>query len=135
MNSYPIQPCYLIQDNDPKHGSELCADALAKHDIPWVKKKILILYMTLFYSLYFFKNKIAPYSPDINIIELVWADCKRYLRKKLCETKEELIYRIHKYFKYKLTVKKCQSFINHLIKVNDFFIHTYKLNLIAFSIN
>jgi transposase len=63
---------------------------------------------------------MPPYSPDINIIELVWADLKRYIRKKLCETEEQLVYRIHKYFKYKLTVKKCRNFINHLTKVLKF---------------
>jgi len=36
MNKYPIQPCSLIQDNDPKHGSSLCADALAEKNITWV---------------------------------------------------------------------------------------------------
>jgi hypothetical protein len=43
MSSYPYKPCYLIQDNDPKHGSELCANALAKNNIPWVNKKVYYL--------------------------------------------------------------------------------------------
>ena len=51
----------------------------------------------------------------------MWADCKRYIRKKVCKTEAELVKRIQKYFKYKLTIQKCQKFITHLIKVGIFF--------------
>ena len=36
MNNYPLQPCRLIQDNDQKHASGLCAEALANENITWV---------------------------------------------------------------------------------------------------
>ena len=51
----------------------------------------------------------------------MWPDCKRYVRKKVCKTEAELVRRIQKYFKYKLTVQKCQNFISHLIKVGIFY--------------
>ena len=53
--------------------------------------------------------KIPPYSPDINVIELVWAKLKKYLRKKLCRTQRELVYRINKFFKYKMSPANCQK--------------------------
>ena len=31
INNHPFTPSYLIQDNDQKHGSVFCADALAKN--------------------------------------------------------------------------------------------------------
>lgn len=61
--------------------------------------------------------KIPPYSPDINVIELVWAKLKKYLRKKLCRTQRELVYRINKFFKYKMSPANCQKYINHINKV------------------
>ena len=63
------------------------------------------------------KIKIPPYSPDINIIELVWADLKKYIRKRVCKNKHELIYRIQKFFTYKMTIEKCQNYINSMDKV------------------
>ena len=51
MISYPIKPCYLIQDNDPKNVSELCAVALAKNNIPWVNKEV-VFYRNFRYLLF-----------------------------------------------------------------------------------
>jgi transposase len=57
------------------------------------------------------------YSPDINMIELIWAELKRYVRKKACNTTNELVHRIQKFFQYKLTVRKCRKYIRHLRRV------------------
>ena len=43
------------------------------------------------------KVKLTPYSPDINIIELVWAELKRFLRKKKLQTKEDIVSRVQKF--------------------------------------
>jgi hypothetical protein len=45
---------------------------------------------------------------------LLWADLKHYLRKKPSSTKEELVNRIQKFFRYKLSAEKCTNYINHL---------------------
>ncbi len=65
-----------------------------------------------------FKIKIPPYSPDINVIELVWAKLKKYTRKKVCRSKQALVYRIQKFFQYKMTPAKCQKYLNHMNHVN-----------------
>ena len=42
INAYPNPPCSLIQDNDSKHSSDLCVEALARNNIHWVKEIINI---------------------------------------------------------------------------------------------
>ena len=63
MRNFNNGNCYLIQDNAPTHRVN---ETFFLNQIRWVK--------------------LPPYSPDINIIELVWADLKRYLRKKCLKT-------------------------------------------------
>ena len=36
VNSKFNNTCYLIQDNDPKHTSKVCNDALERNNIVWV---------------------------------------------------------------------------------------------------
>ena len=60
---------------------------------------------------------MPPYSPDINIIELVWAELKRYLRKKVLKTKQEIANRIQQFYDQVLTVEKCQSYISRVNEV------------------
>ena len=55
-------------------------------------------------------------SPDLNPIELVWADMKRTIRKRFCTNREEVIEAIGDYAAT-LTAEKCQKFIKHLYKV------------------
>ena len=57
------------------------------------------------------------YHLKIDIIEMLWADVKRYIRKRPCKTASDLVYRIQKFFKYKLTVNKCRAYISHIHKV------------------
>ena len=57
-----------------------------------------------------------PSSPDLNPIEMVWADLKGTLRNKVKpRTKEELIAGIRDYW-CQLTVGRCANFINHMHK-------------------
>ena len=58
-----------------------------------------------------------PKSPDLNPIELVWADMKKFVRKQRCKTINDVIKAV-KHFWKKLTPKYCTNFINHLKKVN-----------------
>ena len=60
----------------------------------------------------FIQKEIPANSPDINIIENLWAMLKRYVRKKYCNTIEELQQRVTKFFK-KLSLKTCQNFNMH----------------------
>ena len=62
--------------------------------------------------------KLPPYSPDINIIELVWADLKRFLRKKELKTREEICDRVELFYRNYLTVEKCRAYIGHVKTVN-----------------
>jgi len=57
-----------------------------------------------------------PYSPDLNPIEWMWADLKRYVRRRRCSTEDELVEAING-FQRQLTPKKCQKLINKLREV------------------
>ncbi len=41
---------------------------------------------------------MPPFSPDINIIELVWAEMKRFLRIKKLKTRQEIADRVRLFF-------------------------------------
>ena len=58
-----------------------------------------------------------PKSADLNPIEWVWADLKRFVRKRLCRNESELVRAIHD-FQEKFTPQYCGKFINYLKKVN-----------------
>ena len=55
--------------------------------------------------------KIPPYSPDINIIENIWASMKKYVRKESCSTVEEIKTRIVDFFDNKLEGKNCKNIL------------------------
>jgi transposase len=60
--------------------------------------------------------KIPPYSPDINIIENIWASMKKYVRKESCSKDEEIKTRIVDFFDNKL---ECKNFVKHFKTVLD----------------
>ncbi|CAF0860996.1 unnamed protein product [Brachionus calyciflorus] len=86
----------LIQDNYSKHSSNLCQETLTECNITWIK--------------------IPPYSPDINIIEHIWGDMRRFINKKYCTTVREIRSRVSKYVRNKLTIQRCK---NHIEKLRD----------------
>jgi transposase len=87
----------LHQDNDPKHSSKLCIDALEDARITWARS--------------------PPQSPDLNPIEMLWADIKRFIRKQQCRTITEVQNAIS-IFHQSLTPQKCKKYIERLHKVN-----------------
>ncbi|CAF1005245.1 unnamed protein product [Brachionus calyciflorus] len=92
--------CYLIQDNDPKHTSRRSVSLLKKNsNLKWLKT--------------------PPNCPDINIIELVWAELKNYIRRKNCKTSEEISRRI---LNYKITIE----IENYLLSI-----HSVKIEILA----
>ena len=62
--------------------------------------------------------KLPPYSPDINIIELVWAELKRFLRKKLLRNEQEIADRVALFFETQLTIFKYRNYISRVDQVN-----------------
>ena len=83
----------LHQDNDPKHASFLCSEFLKTNGIIW--------------------SKAPSNSPDLNPIEMIWADMKKHIASKLCKTLEELKLAIWEY-RQSLTAEKCTVYITHL---------------------
>lgn len=89
--------CRVLQDNAPTHCTDLIYEALNDNNSDW--------------------TKLPPYSPDINIIELVWAELKRFLRKKLLKNNQEIANRVKLFFDTELTVEKCRNYISRVQEV------------------
>jgi transposase len=60
--------------------------------------------------------KSPPKSPDLNPIEWVWNDMKRYVRKIFCKDLKELEDAVHS-FQKQLTPEYCSKHINKLKEV------------------
>ena len=71
--------------------------------------KLLILFK--YNNFKFIKIKSPPSSPDLNQIELAWADMKKFFTKKNCKKKEELVQAIFD-FREITMAHYCQRFIN-----------------------
>ena len=97
MRNFNGGNCRLLADNAPTHVCDLCFDGLTENNIPW--------------------TKLPPYSPDINIIELVWAELKRFLRKKLLKNQQEIADRVKLFYETQLTVEKCRNYIGRVTEV------------------
>lgn len=87
----------LLQDNDPKHCSQLAQEFFVTEGINWWRT--------------------PPESPDINAIELVWHELKEFIRREVKpHTKQELVSGIEEFWKT-MSVDKCNRYIDHLRKV------------------
>ena len=88
----------LHQDNDPKHTSFTCKHFLQINNVIW--------------------GKAPAQSPDLNPIEMVWADMKNYIASKLCKNLDDIKVAIGEY-RITLSPEKCSRFIGHLKKVME----------------
>ena len=87
----------FMQDNDPKHTSNMAKEIMVEAGINWWKT--------------------PPESPDMNPIENIWHELKHHLRNvKKPRTAVELESAI-KEFWLTVTPEKCRKYISHLTKV------------------
>ena len=54
-------------------------------------------------------------SPDINVIELLWSDLKRFVRSRNTRTVNQIVESV-RLFERSLTADKCQKYIRHCNK-------------------
>ena len=87
----------LMQDNDPKHVSNLAKQFFRDNNINWWKT--------------------PPESPDMNPIENLWHQLKEHIRGQVKpRTKQELIDGIKDFWK-RVDATLCTRYIRHLRKV------------------
>lgn len=87
----------FMQDNDPKHTSNLAKKFLEDNGIEWWKT--------------------PAESPDLNPIENLWHELKEFVRREVKpKTKQELIDGILQFWGT-VTLSKCRAYIYHLNKV------------------
>ena len=87
----------FMQDNDPKHTSRLAKDFFQENGINWWRT--------------------PPESPDLNPTEDLWHELKFYLETRVKPTtKQELIGGIRKFWRKKVTVEKCNRYIDHVLR-------------------
>ena len=97
QKAYPTQHRFM-QDNDPKHVSRHTKQFLQDRGINWWPT--------------------PPESPDLNPIEKVWNEMKRFLESEVKPfTKNELVTGILEFWRTRMTPHKCQTYISHLSKV------------------
>ena len=87
----------FVQDNDPKHVSRSTKDFMINRGINhWVT---------------------PPESPDLNPIEMMWAQLKHHLRRRVKPTnRDELVNGIEQFWN-SVTPEMCNRYIDHLYKV------------------
>jgi transposase len=69
-------------------------------------------------------------SPDLNPIEWLWADMKRFVRKRLCKNEDELIQAILD-FRKTITPEMCT---NYILKLKEVIVEIKKLNKYTFGL-
>ena len=86
----------FMQDNDPKHTSKTAKTFFEENGINWWRTPLE--------------------SPDMNPIEDMWHELKFYLETKVKpQTKQELVDGIKKFWSKKVTVEKCNKYIDHVV--------------------
>ncbi len=114
FKSLHFDQMYLHQDNDPKHKSKLCVEALNNVKIKQVNNLLNIV--IIFDSQLSFKIRSPPQSPDLNPIEMMWSEMKSFIKSRSCKTKIQIVNSIHLFSK-QLTPQRCQANINKVKEV------------------
>ena len=87
----------FVQDNDPKHTSKRAKNSMRENEVNWWP--------------------FPAESCDLNPIEMVWAQLKRYVSRAGPTTKDELIRVINEFWENTMTVELCNRYIDHVFKV------------------
>jgi transposase len=112
----------LHQDNSPIHSSQDCRQYVETEHINCVnfcyllRIKICQYRVRINLKIYFQKIKAPAHSPDLNPIELLWADMKCFIRTKFCKSVADIDLAIEEYW-HTLTPEKCSAFIQSLQEV------------------
>ena len=87
----------FYQDNDPKHKS--------KYAMTYMRENNINYWPT------------PAESPDLNPIEMMWAELKNYIRKTVKPSKKEELIKGIKDFWQTVSVAKCNKYVDHIFKV------------------
>ncbi len=88
----------FIQDNDPKHTSKKGKECITANSINWFPT--------------------PPESPDLNPIEMIWAEMKHFIRKIYQpQNQQELVTALDTYWNSSITPDVCRKYIGHIEKV------------------
>jgi len=87
----------LFQDNDPKHTSQATAVFMQEKGINWWKS--------------------PAESPDINVVENIWAEMKFHIRTKVKPDNQDQLIAGLREFWATVTVAKCNHYIDHIMTV------------------
>ena len=85
------------QDNDPKHCSNKAKNFMIENNINWFKT--------------------PAESPDLNVIENVWAAMKSYTGNEAPRTQDALVATLLRFWNSHLNPAQCNRYINHIYKV------------------
>ena len=85
------------QDNDPKHTSVRAKTFMQDNAIN--------------------RYKTPAESPDLNVIENVWAAMKHEVARKQPRSQDELVATLKSFWTNHLTVNQCNRYINHIYRV------------------
>ena len=110
----------IHQDNASTHTGQPAKSFLPQLGLIWVRLISNLSISIIQNSICLCQAKSPAKSPDLNPIEWVWSDLKRFIRKYYCKTVEDVLNAVNE-FHSTITPDYCRRYIDRLKKEIDYF--------------